>query len=70
MPVPQISVNIRLRIIQDSPLALPDVLLLLVVDLQTAFDSDKSQPSQNSLMKIRFDRVEKALPEYGRDRRH
>lgn len=64
-PVSQISINVRLRIVQDLSLALPDVLLLFVVDLQAALDGYEGQSAEYSLVKIRFHRVKKALSKYG-----
>lgn len=68
--MPQISVNIRLCIVQNLPLTLSNVLLLLMINFQTAFNRYKRQSTQYRFMKIRFDRVEKTFAKYRCNCRH
>lgn len=49
---------------------MPDVLLLFVVDAETALDCYKRDPSQYGFVEVGFHRVEKKLPEHVRYGRH
>ncbi|KRT80247.1 hypothetical protein AMK59_8628 [Oryctes borbonicus] len=66
----QIRGNVRFCIVEYLALALSDVLLLFVVDLQATLDRDERQSSQHGLVKVRLDRIEEELAEHVRDGRH